>query len=298
STPETEDRQSDVVITVTPHILRRADLRESDHLARDAGTAADPTTQLTIEQILYLADVEDANRNQVAANEAGQQPAAPVQNKTVLSVPSPAAPINTTPGGNQPGVVVIQPTLNSTSAPPAPAARPNVQRRTVDAPGLKPNPDDEDDSEDDEEAAPQSAAQRNGPILVSVKSAAAVATKGQDLYVAIIVNGNADISGTSLSLSYDPNILDVKAVRDGGLLRAGGTNPELQFSAEGGLLNVQMERPAGSSGVPARGQLLLLVFNVKNSGQSMLQLNDQTAFRAPNGQVIPVRLQSTQIEAR
>jgi general secretion pathway protein D len=300
STPETEDKQSDVVITVTPHILRRADLRESDHLARDAGTAADPTTQLTIEQILYLADVEDANQNQVAGNGAAQQPAAPVQNKTVLSVPSPAAPINTTPGANQPGVVVIQPTSNNSPAqpPPAPTARPNVQRKTVDAPGLKPNPDDEEDSEDDDESAPQSAAQRNGPILVSVKSAAALATKGQDLYVAIIVNGNADISGTSLSLSYDPNILDVKAVRDGGLLRAGGTNPELQFSAEGGLLNVQMERPPGSSGVPARGQLLLLVFNVKNAGQSMLQLNDQTAFRAPNGQVIPVRLQSTQIEAR
>jgi hypothetical protein len=195
---------------------------------------------------------------------------------------------------------VMQPTLNNNGAQPPPAAKPNVQRRTVDAPGLKPDPDGEIDDEDDEDEddVGVQAAQRNGPILVSVKSAAAIATKGQDLYVAIIVNGNADISGTSLSLSYDPNILDVKAVRDGGLLRAGGTNPELQFSAEAGLLNVQLERPAGSSGVPARGQLLLLVFNVKTQGQSMLQLNEQTAFRGPNGQVIPVRLQSTQIEVR
>ena len=304
STPETTDRQSDVVITVTPHILRRADVREEDHLARDAGTASDPTTQLTIEQILYLADVEDANQSQVAANgTATTQPQATVQNKTVLTVPSPAAPINSQPvPANQQGVVVIQPTVNNTPAQPPPAAqavRPNVQRRTVDAPGLKPDAEDggDDGEEDDDEATTQSG-QRNGPILVSVKSASAVATKGQDLYVAIIVNGNADISGTTLSISYDANILDVKAVRDGGLLRAGGANPELQFSAEGGLLNVQMERPAGSGGVPARGQLLLVVFNVKNQGQSMIQLNDQTAFRAPNGQVIPVRLQSTQIEAR
>lgn len=302
ATPETEDRQSDVVITVTPHILRRADFREEDHLARDAGTAADPTTQLTIEQILFLADVEDANRNQVASNGGEAAPDAPAQNKTVLTVPSPTAPINAQPSQanqNQAGVVVIQPTLNNNGTQP-PTAKPNVQRRTVDSPGLKPDPDEEGDDEesDDEEDTGAQASQRNGPILVSVKSASALATKGQDLYVAIIVNGNADISGTNLSLSYDPNILDVKAVRDGGLLRAGGANPELQFSAESGLLNVQLERPAGTSGVPARGQLLLLVFTVKNPGQSMLQLNEQTAFRGPTGQVIPVRLQSTQIEAR
>ncbi|HYP27139.1 MAG TPA: secretin N-terminal domain-containing protein [Blastocatellia bacterium] len=299
STPETEDRQSDVVITVTPHILRRPDFREEDHLARDAGTSADPTTQLTIEQILYLADVEDANQNQVASS-GGAAPEVPAaQNKTVLTVPSPTTPINAPPSTNQQGVVVIQPTVSNNPAQPPPAARPNVQRRTVDAPGVQPNEDGDEGGEDDEDGdAGLDSSQRNGPILVSVKSAAALASKGQDLYVAIIVNGNADISGTTLSLSYDPNILDVKAVRDGGLLRAGGANPELQFSAEGGMLNVQLERPPGSGGVPARGQLLLLVFNVKNQGQSMLTLNDQTAFRGPNGQVIPVRLQSTQIEAR
>ena len=72
ATPETEDRQSDVVITVTPHILRRADIPEEDHLAREAGTLADPTTQLTIEQILYLADVEDAQPESGGVSAAGR----------------------------------------------------------------------------------------------------------------------------------------------------------------------------------------------------------------------------------
>src|SRR4029077_14147002 len=54
ATPDTIDRQSDVVITVTPHILRRADITDKDHLARLAGDQTNSSNQLSIEQILYL----------------------------------------------------------------------------------------------------------------------------------------------------------------------------------------------------------------------------------------------------
>lgn len=301
ATPETRNTQSDVVITVTPHILRRADIRDDDHLARGAGTQADPTTQLTIEQILYLAEQEDANQNQVAGNGAATGAATGAARpapRTVLTVPSPSAPINqpVNQPANQPGVVVTQPPTVTTTQ----AFKPTVERKAVPQPGLPPgdtdDDEDEDDEDEDEPAQPQG--QKSGPLTVSVKSAAAVATKGQDLYVAIIVNGSGEISGSNISLSYDPNIIEIKGVRDGGLLRAGGANPELQFAAEGGQLNVQLERPAGSGGVPARGQLLLLIFTVKGQGQTNLVLNDQTSFRSPTGESLVLKLQSTQIEAR
>ncbi len=301
ATPETRNTQSDVVITVTPHILRRADIRDDDHLARGAGTQADPTTQLTIEQILYLAEQEDANQNQVASTGGGGNGvaggAARPASKTVLTVPSPTTPINQPVNQpvNQPGVVVTQPPTVTTTQ----TFKPTVERKSVPQPGLPPGESDDDDDEDEDEDEPaQAQGQRNGPLTVSVKSAAAVATKGQDLYVAIIVNGNGEISGSNISLAYDPNIIEIKGVRDGGLLRAGGANPELQFSAEGGQLNVQLERPAGSGGVPARGQLLLLIFTVKGQGQTNLVLNEQTSFRSPTGESLVLKLQSAQIEAR
>jgi hypothetical protein len=110
---------------------------------------------------------------------------------------------------------------------------------------------------------------------------------------------HGEMSSSNVSLSFDPNILEVKGVREGGALSSGGGRPNLQFSSEGGQLNVQLELPAGTPGRPARGQLLLIVFTVKSQGQTPLTLNEgQTMLRSASGQMLPLKLQSTQIEVR
>src|ERR1041384_3476854 len=76
ATPETKDRQSDVIITVTPHILRRADIRDEDHYAKYSGDAQNAYNQLRIEQILYLADQDDLQGPAVAMG-SGQPEAKP-----------------------------------------------------------------------------------------------------------------------------------------------------------------------------------------------------------------------------
>jgi general secretion pathway protein D len=300
-TPEITDRQSDVVITVTPHILRRADITEKDHLTRAAGYSNDPGTQLSIQTILDLADQTDAleQQNQIASGGAPEPKAPPVENRNTMAQPPPA----TRP--EAPGVVVM-PTLNpSANAPARPAVKPQSQitRETVNKPGevRKPAVLDDDDDDDDEEDAEdtQSGAINAQPVALSVKSASPNAVKGQDLYVAVIANGNGEVSSSTVSISYDPNVIEVKGVRDGGLLSSGGGRPELQFTAEGGQLNVQMSLPPGVPGKAARGQLLLIVFTVKNAGPSTLTLNEgQTMLRSSTGQMLALRLQSTQIEAR
>jgi type II secretory pathway component GspD/PulD (secretin) len=60
STPMTTNQQNDVVITVTAHILRHADIRDGDQLAKEAGRGSDAARLPTIEEILYRADQEDA----------------------------------------------------------------------------------------------------------------------------------------------------------------------------------------------------------------------------------------------
>lgn len=309
STPSTTNRQSDVIITVTPHILRRADIREEDHLAKSSGDGQNPTNQLKIEQILYMADIQDAEQNQVATGAAPANPTAPVvENKPVMQTNNTQTTIGPIP--NTPGVVV---------QPVPTTARPNIQRMTVDKPGASipkqtdqqssqqnKQPanrldDDDDDDDDDEEpqANQQQANQQLLPIVVSVRAATATATRGQDLYVAVILNGSNDISSAHISLSYDPNILEAKSVRDSGLMRTGGTAAELQFTGEGGLLNIQMDKPQGAGGAPPRGQLCLIVFTVKNPGQSPLTINEQQSFfRTPTGQLLPLKIQSSQVEAR
>jgi general secretion pathway protein D len=301
ATPDVTDRQSDVVITVTPHILRRADITEKDHLTRAAGYSADPATQLSIQQILELAWLDDQQQqNQVASNTpAAEAHKTPAENKVPAVVPS-AAPQRTEAAG----VVVIQPTINQTNPGVQPkSVKSEITRETVSKPGetkKQPVLDDDDDDDDDDDAQVNAASHaNNAPVLLSVKSASAVAVKGQDLYVAVIVNGNGEMNSSNVSLSFDPNILEVKGVREGGALSSGGGRPNLQFSSEGGQLNVQLELPAGTPGRQARGQLLLIVFTVKSQGQTPLTLNEgQTMLRSASGQMLPLRLQSTQIEVR
>jgi general secretion pathway protein D len=294
ATPETTDTQNDVVITVTPHILRRADITEKDHIAWAAGDQQSSTNQLKIEQILYLADQEDAQQSPVA----GASPPPEVKAPPV----APPAIVNTR--SDSPGVVVVQ----SPALPPAAAvqnqpSKPNVIKTTVARPGApagspvapQANPPSKTLDDDDDDDEPNQSAT---PLMVYVRPNSATATKGQDLYVAIFVNGSGDVSSSHISLTYDPSLLEVKGVRDSGMLSA-GARAELQFTADGGVLNIEMNRPPGTTGVPARGQLCLVVFAVKAQGQSPLVLNEQqTMFRNANGQPLPIKVQSSQVEIR
>lgn len=297
ATPETTNTQNDVVITVTPHILRRADITEKDHLARWSGDGSNTTNQLKIEQILYLADQDDAaQQNQVA--EAGSGPAPPpAPEPKAPAVSAPPAIVNT----SSPGVVV---TPVPTVVPgPHTQARPNIIKTTVARPGVQSATESQtnqgnkalDDDDDDDD---QSANQAANPLMVYVRPNSTSAAKGQDLYVAIFVNGSGDVSSAHITMTYDGSLLDVKGVRDSGMLSA-GARAELQFSAEGGVLNIEMTRPQGSAGVPARGQLCLVVFSVKGPGQSPLALvESQTQFRNANGQAFPIKVNSSQVDIR
>jgi hypothetical protein len=199
---------------------------------------------------------------------------------------------------------------------PPPVVNPNVIKTIVTRPGVQPdNPpagtppasqlnqrldeDDDDDDDDEEEETTASGNQSTAPLMVYVRPNSATAAKGQDLYAAIFVNGNGEVSSAHITLTYDASLLEVKGVRDSGMLSNGGARAELQFTAEGGVVNIQMDRPQGMPGVPARGQLCLVEFAVKAPGRSPLVLDEQqTQFRNASGQPFPIKIHSSQVEIR
>lgn len=295
STPETTDRQSDVVITVTPHILRRADIREEDHLAKDAGTGTNATRRASIQEILFWAEQAEAQQPHVAAGPS-KQPDRLAASEGVATVGEGGAGsggvVNVSSPG--PGVVVHPP---PTTPAGGPTNLPQVQRKTVSAPGVRPAQVDDEEGDDDDEADEGDTAAAAGSLTVAVAGPAVIA-KGQQFIAAIRATGNVVISSIGLSLSYDPNIFEVKAVRSSGIMNAGGVNVDPQFTAQGGILNVQMDRPPGTGGVPMRGHLLYVIFEVKGQGQTTLALGEGSMFRMPNGQTVAPRLESLQVEVR
>jgi general secretion pathway protein D len=303
TTPDNQNNQSDVVITVTPHILRSAEVTGEDHLTVDIGPEQNPRRQLTIEQILYRADRELAQQNPVAAGKDSPDP-------LTLSPPAKAVgivgPIQPSPGvfvsSDGSGVAVMPvPTETSTGAatttatPANPATnKPAVPVKTVKTSAQTTKPVDDDDDDDDDAS---SANKTNSPVQVIIR-ASPVATKGQQLAAAVITNGDTVITGASVALTYDPNMFEVKGVRNGGMLNAGGVDVEPQFSADSGVLNVTLQRPDGTAGIPARGQLLYVILEVKGKGKTTLGLGELTSFRTASGSPVPVSLQGATVEVK
>lgn len=118
STPTTSSQQSHVVITVTPHILRRADIREEDHLTKDAGRGADATQQLTLQEIINRADEDDGRQNRAALDAEQEKNAMPKpsESKPVEKEPSTQGAAGTDAGGivkTSPGPVTPSPAVRS-----------------------------------------------------------------------------------------------------------------------------------------------------------------------------------------
>lgn len=115
---------------------------------------------------------------------------------------------------------------------------------------------------------------------------------------AVIVNGDATVTSANLGVTFDPNMFEVKGVRDGGMMSAGGVQVEPQFSSSGGMLNIQLNRPPGSPGVPARGQLVYVIFDVKGTGSTAIGLGEQSTLISATGQNIALKLSPAEVQVR
>jgi general secretion pathway protein D len=96
TTPRQTSNQSDIVITVTPHIIRPAEIKPEDHYARFAGTQQSGLTQ-SIEEVIYRAEVEEDQERRLISQ----------QHSTPLTAPAAEASVD------------IRNAVNDKASPPA-----------------------------------------------------------------------------------------------------------------------------------------------------------------------------------
>ncbi len=100
---------------------------------------------------------------------------------------------------------------------------------------------------------------------------------GETFIVVVAVDGKSKMSGANIALNYDTNLLQLKSVRDGGML---GKNPDMTQQYKSGHLFVTMQQ-MGDHLIPtaANGKLLILEFKAIAAGQTMIGFNtDETRF--------------------
>lgn len=125
STPQQTNSQSDIIITVTPHIVRAQGINKDDFLAHNAGQqTAGPT--LGIEEVVYKAQQqEEEERRLIALQQGLPQSAAPIAPNTPAPVTTQVASYDQT----QQRSVARQP--QQTVQPVVNTATPNAQNPVV-----------------------------------------------------------------------------------------------------------------------------------------------------------------------
>ncbi|MGH9427266.1 MAG: cohesin domain-containing protein, partial [Terriglobia bacterium] len=229
---ETKTRtEAEVIIVITPHIVRLPDFQDSD-----------------LESLAIMG-------SGISPRFIGK----PVQlGNGKRSETKPAAPAAGMPAPVQPIV---------TPAPPPPTATQAVESLPV-------------------------------PRLAFVKLAASPteANAGTKITVAVSIDNAQDASGASFALSFNPKVLKLVNVQDGGFLSQGGKASSLsqKIDNDNGTATVSLTRPAGSPGVSGSGILANLQFEAVGPGITSITFS-QASVADVSQTPLPTSSSGTQI---
>src|SRR6059058_2504622 len=112
---------------------------------------------------------------------------------------------------------------------------------------------------------------------------------GSTFAVNVLLTGAQNVYSVPLQVSYDPKILQVANVSNGGLLSQDGQAVALVHRDDdsSGALQITATRPPGANGVSGQGTVVTLTFLTKGTGQSTLTISKGGA-RDPAMQSLPV----------
>jgi general secretion pathway protein D len=309
STPTRDNRQVDIVIAVTPRVLRAPAITPRDELMRPSGTLSNPTTG-SIASLVKEADREDA----IAA--ARLAPKA----KSGLVDPGAFA------GTITPGVIPVTPTTASAADLQARAAAvlpPSATGDTVktqvlidESSSYVPAPKSLVNTQAATEVAAVNAGMNSSagatltslpkPIEVSLSKngdsrSAQLKLAGADTplkvgekrTVAVELNANVPLGLAVLTLRFDPGVIKINGVTAGSMIAgAAGTVPSLSQSiSTPGTCLVSISALNGMPALKGTGVLLLLEVEAVGGGDSGLGFDKQkTNLMATDAQDVVVDL--------
>ncbi len=279
STPTRSDSNNDIVITVTPRVLRAPSITPNDIKLKPSGTLQAPVSD-TLEAVVRDAEREDqlAAARLLPTDVNVQLPALPASAETASAQPG-AAQTGQQPDAEQPAFVPAPKLLaaGDNSAAPS-AALPVVFVEDVPPPAVKSvNP-----------GAKAFAPAATTTAAAPIKTPAATAAPGAGAELYVVAGGGSEMrvgqrqrlmifvkTGTPLALAaatlkFDPRVLAVRSVTQGSMFGegAGAPKPSITQSADSsGQLLALVAPPAGMH-VTGMGVLLFVEVEALAAGVS------------------------------
>jgi general secretion pathway protein D len=183
----------------------------------------------------------------------------------------------------------------STSQPGAPAAQPANPAAPISvAPGpIAPSPSASGPSASGQPPAPNTAsaspASQSGPASFLFDPPTIQTAKGNTFVVNLLLSGAQNVHTVPVQLNYDPKMLQLLNVSNGGFLSQDGQVVTLAHREDEmiGQSQITAARPPGAGGVSGQGAVLTITFQAKTDGQTPLTITRGGA-RDPALQAITV----------
>jgi general secretion pathway protein D len=307
TTPKKENSQSDIVITMTPRVLRAPEITPQDLEPRDTGTMQTPQSP-SLEALLRDAEREEyfARMRALPTNQTAHLPvplktaeaggAAAVE--PVTFVPAPKALVQAALAGGNGATAAAQPDaapakavnvgLDASNGAPAPA--PAATNNAAPADGAAPAPAPPAAPASAPTAAPAAPPAESFAELMLLPERQELKV-GERRRVMVFLKTDAPLGLAAATLRFDPKALAVRSVTQGGLAADKAGAPVVTQSVDAsGVLVVSVTPAAGAP--PLAGEGLLLVIEVEGlaPGETGLLFDaDKVHLVATDGRVVRPR---------
>ena len=276
SAPQKNNRQVDIVIAVTPRVIRAPAILPEDEIERETGSIAVPTSS-SLSEMVRREDAEDriAAARRLPTNPVVQLPDQQAQNqtdavaatKTQSDFPTTAATTITTPFANV--------DLN----------QPSITPKLIDANPFKtlnvvPTADKTEDQ-------PSSPAPQSSSAELKIENLG-VLQSGEKRRVAVTVNSPSALRMSVLSLNFDQSKIAVRKISYGAVFGASNNNSP-QFTVSNGML-MAMLPPAADTLAQGAGVLAYVEIEALTEGNPNLRINRAaSSLVGTNGEMLTLR---------
>jgi hypothetical protein len=286
--------QTDIVMLLTPHIVRTHEITEDDLKPIYIGSQQNLGVGGPPPLIAQGPPAGEATAPQAAAGATGGQTAGPPPPATLRGPGGEplAAPPGTTP---VPGTVMVPPQPQQTQPnivvppEPTPATPPTGPTTPPPATTTPPAPA--------EPVAQPTTSPGIGSAQIIISPPGATFRVGGGPYtVPISITDATRISTLTLTIIYDPTKLRVRSVNEGTFMRAGGVSVTFTQQANGNRIDITMARSADATGATGTGLLAAVLFDAIAPGS--VTLSASGAATGPGGASMGLRFSPVTINVQ
>jgi len=255
--------QTDIVMLLTPHILRAPEITEADLRPLYIGSQGNLGLNGPPPLIGAPAQQPAVPASPVAPTPSASAPRSPASAPGATPTGQPAPPPGTTlsapPGSTPvPGTVLV-PTPTPTPQPVPPAPVPEQPQAVPPAAG-------------DPLVAPSSPGLGAAQVILTPPGTTFRVGAGP-YTVPVSITNVSRLSMVTLTLTFDPALLRVRAVNEGSFMRSGGANAAFTQQVAPGRVDITISRAADATGATGTGLLGAVLFDAVAPGTATLSVS-------------------------